>query len=71
MLETQLSSKTQKPDYHGLPVTFSGMILFFFFFEILFLINLKTQHGARTHNPEIKSHVFHRLNQPGVPVNDS
>ena len=36
-----------------------------FFFKILG--NLYTQHGARTHNPKIKSHMLHQLNQPGAP----
>ena len=35
--------------------------------KILFLNHLYTQHGARTHDPEIKSHVLHRPSQPGTP----
>lgn len=33
-----------------------------------FLSHLSTQRGARAQNPEIKSHVLHRLSQPGAPV---
>ena len=41
--------------------------LFTFFLKILFLSNLYTQHGARTHNLEIKSHMLYWLSQPGAP----
>ena len=37
------------------------------FFKILFLSNLYTQHGARTHNPEINSLMCHWLSQPSSP----
>ena len=40
---------------------------FCFFFKISFLSNLDTPRGARTHNPEIKSHILHRPSQPGAP----
>lgn len=33
-----------------------------------FLSHLSTQRGARAQNPEIKSHVLHRLSQPGAPA---
>lgn len=29
------------------------------FFKILFLSDLCTQHGAQSHTPEIKSHLLH------------
>ena len=32
------------------------------------LTNLYAQCGARTHNPEIKSHVLYPLSQPGAPL---
>ncbi|CAD7690389.1 unnamed protein product [Nyctereutes procyonoides] len=35
--------------------------------KILFLSNFYTQHGAQTHNSEIKSYKLHQLNQPGAP----
>ena len=34
---------------------------------IVFLSDIYTQRGARTHNSEIKSHMLHRLSQPGTP----
>lgn len=37
-----------------------------FILKILFLSNLYTKHWARTHVPEIKSHMLHQLNQPGA-----
>ena len=37
-----------------------------FFLKILFLSNLYPQCGARTHNPEIKSHELHLLSQSGT-----
>ena len=37
------------------------------FFKILFLSYLYTQHGAQTQNPQIKSHMLFWLSQPGVP----
>lgn len=40
---------------------------FFFFLKILSLINLHTQHGAWTYDPEIKSCTLHRLSQPAAP----
>ena len=39
----------------------------FLFFNFIYLSNLYTQHGARTHDPEIKSHIFFQLSQPGAP----
>nr|XP_035965437.1 E3 ubiquitin-protein ligase TRAIP isoform X3 [Halichoerus grypus] len=41
-----------------------------FFFKILFLSNLHTQHGARTHDPEIKSPAPHigPAGRPRVPI---
>ena len=30
--------------------------------------NLYTQHGARIHDPEIKSHMLFWLSQPGTPL---
>ena len=40
--------------------------MFFFFLKILSLSNLYTQHGARTCNSEIKSHLLYWLSQPGA-----
>ena len=37
------------------------------FFKILFLSNLYTQHGARTHNPKVQSRVLYWVSQPGAP----
>ena len=37
--------------------------LFFFFFKNSFPSNLHTEHGARTHNPEIKSRTLHEPSQ--------
>lgn len=37
------------------------------FFKILCLSNLHTRSGALTHSPEIKSHTFPQLRQPGAP----
>lgn len=36
-------------------------------FNIIFKVSSNTQPGARTHHPEIKSHVFHWLSQKGAP----
>ena len=40
---------------------------FFIFLKDFFLSNLYTQHGARTHNPKIKSPLLYWLSQPGTP----
>ena len=36
-------------------------------FSCWLLSNLYTQHGALTHNPEIKSHMLYELSHPGTP----
>ena len=36
------------------------------FFKILFLSNCYTHSGVWTHDPKIKSHMLHRLSQPGT-----
>lgn len=41
-------------------------VLLLLFKNILFLSNRHTQRGARTHIPEIKSHIFHRPSRPGA-----
>lgn len=38
-----------------------------FIFEILFVSNLHTQLGARTHSPEINTHTLYGLSRPGAP----
>ena len=35
--------------------------------SLFFLSNLDLQHGARTHDPEIKNHMLHWLSQPDAP----
>lgn len=40
---------------------------FFIFLKDFFLSNLYTQHGARTHNPKIKSPLLYQLSQRGAP----
>lgn len=45
-----------------------GNILFLFSVKISFLSHPHTQHGAQTHNTEIKSHLLHQLSQPVAPV---
>ena len=37
------------------------------YFLKIYLSNLYTQHGAQTHNPEMKTCTLHRLSQPGRP----
>jgi len=45
--------------------SFANCGFFFFSLKILFLSHLYTQHGARTHDPEIKSRtLLHQLSQP-------
>ena len=44
------------------------LYVYFIFLKILLLTNLSLQRGAQTHNPEIKSHMLHRLSQPGAPT---
>ena len=51
--------------WSGTPHNFSVFI--FFFFKILFLSDVYTQHGAWTHNPETKSCTLYALSQPGPP----
>ena len=34
---------------------------------MVFLSKLYAQHGARTHDPKIKSHMLYSLSQPGAP----
>ena len=36
------------------------------YFIIVFLSKLYTQHGASTHDPEIKSQMLYQLSQPGT-----
>lgn len=43
------------------------MSKFFFFFLIILFSNLYIQHGAWTHDPEVKSPKLLRLSQPGTP----
>lgn len=38
-----------------------------YLFHLFFLSRLHAQPGAGTHNPKIKSHALHHLNQPGTP----
>ena len=47
------------------------LLFFFFFFFFFFLSSLHTQHGAQTHNPNIKSHLAHRFSQPGTTQTQS
>lgn len=42
------------------------LLILFLFSNILFLSNLSTQCGLEL-NPEIESHLLHKLSQPGVP----
>ena len=49
------------------PLTYC-VVWFLFVFKILFLNILYTHHGVQTHNPEIKSHMLHQLNQPGSTI---
>ena len=46
-----------------IPNVFKKKKKFFF----LILSGPHAQRGARTHDPEIKSHMLHRLSQPGAP----
>ena len=51
-------------------VFFLSFFVFFFclfFFKFIYLSNLYTQHGAQTHNLEIKSCMLFQLTQPGAP----
>ena len=45
-----------------------AVLLILFFLPLLFLSRLHTQHGTWTHDPDIKSHMLYRLNQPSVAV---
>ena len=49
---------------HALPILLN---LFFFLKFPYFFSNLYTQCEARTHNPEIKSHMLFRLSQADAP----
>ena len=40
----------------------------FYFIYLLFKVRLHTQHGARAHDPEIKSRMLYRPSQPGAPI---
>ena len=44
---------------------------FFFFFKILFLSNLYTQHEAQNHNSKIRSQMFYQPSQPDTPYSCS
>lgn len=58
--------------FRTFPSMFINSVLFLYFciLSILFLSNLYSQHGAWTHNPDIKSCTLHQLSQPGAPIND-
>lgn len=51
------------PDCPGI-----SLHLFPFLFNILFLSDLYTRRGARTHNPEMQGCSLHQLSQPGAPL---
>ena len=68
-----LGKKQGNLRYGDLGVDFRSQIwdLYIFFKRskknFFFNNNLYTQHGARTHNPEIKSCMLFHLSQPGAP----
>ena len=50
-----------------LPIKVKSLYTLFKKKKNFFLSNSYTQHGALTHNPDIKSHVIHQLSRPGTP----
>lgn len=64
------SAATLALSYHSLCLSelFSFFTILLYLFFKVYLNNLHTQHGAQTHDPEIKSHALLQLSQPGVPV---
>ena len=54
------SQTLNQPSHRGAPILF--------FKDFIFLSNLYTQHGARTHNPKMKIHAVHQPSQPGTPA---
>ena len=64
---SRVSRITPRAKGSAKPPSHQGCPAFYFMFFKVYISNLFTQRGARTYNPNIKSHVLFQLNWPGAP----